>query len=199
VDAVLLHLWSNDYIAEAEFTGLSNTEEWAQLNWTANNAWTTDSVAVTIQLYNFTLGAYQTSGFGYTTYTSSATPNTDENSSQTTSVRTSDFRDSSGNWKIKIKGVKTGAAQFDLKVDLVEFHEVEGGSQLTFQNGGSLTAHIVSIWIENSTNHQRFAADLFINSGETLSKAYSNMYLPGGSCSVKVATERGNMAVLPIN
>ncbi len=199
VDAVLLHVWSDENFAEAEFMGLSNTENWAQLNWTTNTAWTTDSVSVTIQLYNFTSGAYQTSGFGYTTYTSSATPNTDENSSQTTSVRTSDFRDSSGNWKIKITGIKAGATQFDLRADFVEFHEVtEGGTQITFQNGGSLTTHIVSIWITNSTSHQRFAADLFINSGETLSKTYPNMNLPSADYTVKVATERGNMAILPI-
>jgi hypothetical protein len=199
IDAVLLHFWSDSYIAEVEFTGSSNTEDWTQLNWTVNSAWTADSVSVTIQLYNFTSAAYQTSGFGYTTYTSSATPNTDENSSQTTNTRASDFRDSAGNWKIKITGAKTGASQFDLKVDYVEFHEVNDETLFTFQNSGSLTAHIVSIWIDNSTSHQRFAADLFLNSGETLSKAYPNIHLPNGGCTAKVATERGNMAILNIS
>jgi len=200
IDAVVLHVWSDEYTAEVEFTGVSNMENWTQLNWTINTAWAVASVSVTIQLYNFSSGTYQTSGFGYATYTSSATPNTDENSTQSTSVRTSDFRNAAGDWKIKIKGVKTGATQFDLKADFVEFHEAkQGGAMLTFENGGSLTFHVVSIWINNSTSHQRFSADVFINSGETLSQVYPNVNLPNGTYTVKVATERGNMAILPVS
>ena len=197
IDASVLHVWSDEYTAEVEFTGVSNTENWTQLDWTGNTAWTVASVSVTIQLYNFTSGAYQTSGFGYVAYTSSATPNTDENSTQSTSVGTSDFRNATGYWKIKTKGVKPGATQFDFKADFIEFHEVkQGGAQITFENDGSLTSHIVSLWVNNSTIHQRYTVNTFINSGETLSPVYSTINLPSGSYPIRVSTERGNMAVL---
>jgi hypothetical protein len=197
IDATVLHVWSDEYTSEVEFTGVSNTENWTQLNWMSNTAWTTASVSVTIQLYNFTSGAYQTSGFGYVAYTSSATPNTDENSTQSTSVGTTDFRNATGYWKIKIIGVKTGATQFDLKADFIEFNEVnQGGALITLENDGSLTCHIVSVWVNNSTIHQRYTVNTFINSGETLSQAYSPISLPNGSYTIRVSTERGNMAVL---
>ena len=99
---------------------------------------------------------------------------------------------------MKIKGVKTGATQFDLKADFVKFSEEKlGGALVTFENGGALTSHIVSVWVNNSTSHQRFEVDVFVNSGETVSQAYPSINLPDGSYTVKVATERGNVAVLP--
>ena len=119
------------------------------------------------------------------------------NSTQSTSVRTTDFRNATGYWKIKIKGVKTGATQFDLKADFIEFYEVkQGGAQITFENDGALTSHIVSVWINNSTIHQRYTVNTFINSGETLSPVYSSISLPSGSYTIRVSTERGNVAVL---
>jgi hypothetical protein len=200
IGANLLHVWTDEYTAEVEFTGVSNTESWTYLNWTTNTALTVSSVSVTIQLYNFTSGAYQDSGYGYTTFTSSAAPNTDENSTQMTSIKATDFRNATGFWKIKIKGVKSVASAFDLKADFVQFQEQKaGGTQLTLENGGSLTAHITSIWITNSVSHQRYVADMYINSGETWSQTYPDMNLPSGICSIKVATERGNMAVLSID
>jgi hypothetical protein len=110
-----------EYTAEVEFNGSSNTYAWTQLAWTVDSAWTTGSVAVTIQVYNFTSGGYPNSGNGYTSYTSSATANTDETKTQTITTNPTHFRDASGNWKIKVKGVKATATQFDFKADWVEF------------------------------------------------------------------------------
>jgi hypothetical protein len=62
---------------------------------------------------------------------------------------------------------------------------------------GSLTTHVVSLWILNSTSHQRYDANVFLNSGEE--KTYVNMdvILPEDDFVVKVVTERGNIAVAP--
>jgi hypothetical protein len=106
---------------EVEFTGSSNTFDWTQIAWTVNSAWTTSSVPVTLQLYNYNLGQYPTSGDGYISYASSATSNTDETKSQTITTNPTNFRDSSGNWKIKVKGIKSAATQFDFKGDLIKF------------------------------------------------------------------------------
>ncbi len=121
IDAVLLHTWTNQHTAEVEFTGSSNTYNWKQLNWTINSAWNIGSVNVTIQLYNYVLGSYPTRGNGYIAYTSSTTANTDETRSQLIMSNPQDFRNNTGNWKIRIKGVKNTDIKFNLKADLIEF------------------------------------------------------------------------------
>jgi hypothetical protein len=111
----------SQFTSEVEFTGSSNTQSWYQLVWTVDSAWTAASVTVTIQVYNYTLGGYSASGNGYNSYTSSSTANTDETKTQTITINPTSFRDASGNWKIKVKGVKTTTTQFDFKADWVEF------------------------------------------------------------------------------
>jgi len=109
------------HTVEVEFTGSSNTLDWTQLAWVVDSAWTTPSVTVTLQLYDYNLGQYPTSGDGYILYTSSATSNTDETKSQTITTNPTHFHDGSGNWKIKVKGIKSTATQFDFKGDLIKF------------------------------------------------------------------------------
>ncbi|MCW3998069.1 MAG: hypothetical protein NWF10_05810 [Candidatus Bathyarchaeota archaeon] len=85
------------------------------------------------------------------------------------------------------------------KIEIISVQSVnETWTKITFQNGGSLTSHIVSLWINNSTNHQRFEIDTFIAPGEITSKLYENINLPNGSYTTKISTERGNVAILPI-
>ena len=120
-DVVLLHTWTDQYIAEVEFAGSSNADNWQQLNWTIDSAWTIGSVNVTIQLFNYTLGNYPISGIGYIEYTSSSTPNTDETKYQLIMSNPQDFRNDTGGWKIKVKGVTNTDTEFDLNVDLIEF------------------------------------------------------------------------------
>jgi hypothetical protein len=112
---------AKQYISEVEFTGSTNTESWTQLEKTTDLAWTIGSIEVTVQIYNYTLNGYPTSGNGYDNYTSSATPNTDETRTQTITINATSFRDASGNWKIKVKGVKATTTQFDFKADWIEF------------------------------------------------------------------------------
>jgi len=68
-------------------------------------------------------------------------------------------------------------------------------SIFTFKNKGSLTSHLVSLWVNNSTRHQRYAIDVIVNLGETLSYLSVDIRLPDGPYVVKVVTERGNIAV----
>jgi hypothetical protein len=304
----------SEYTSEVELTGSSNTGTWTQLVWNIDSAWTTGSVAVTIQVYNYTLGGYPTSGNGYNSYVSSSTANTDETKNQTITTSPDHFRDGSGNWKIKVKGVKTTITQFDCKADWIEFEtktadyysfdmagtftidvstyplayiqniEIQlryraddstenwylkaynwtasaysdsgfnstsghtpttgwdyyavnltdvwqsyvhsngtinvkfvdqgvdseqtgvdidflgvrvkiDGTQFTLENGGALTVHLVSLWMINSTNHQRYDIDAFLNSAATKNYVRYDVALPAGNYTVKVVTERGNAAV----
>ncbi len=129
----------NEYTVEVEFTGTSNTYTWTQLNWTIDSAWDTASASVTLQLYNYSSGSYPTSGDGYISYTSSATANTDENKNQTITTNPEDFRDFSGKWKVKVKGVKSTSIQFEFKADWIEFkttyyNEYTVSTEFTFSN-----------------------------------------------------------------
>jgi hypothetical protein len=54
---------------------------------------------------------------------------------------------------------------------------------------------MVSLWIINSTNHQRYDINVFVNSAETTSYLRADISLPEGQYMVKVITERGNIAV----
>jgi hypothetical protein len=69
------------------------------------------------------------------------------------------------------------------------------GSQFIFENDGGLTVHLVSLWIINSTDHQRYDISVFVNSAETKTYLRYDISLPTGSYIVKVITERGNTAV----
>lgn len=65
----------------------------------------------------------------------------------------------------------------------------------TIKNKGSLTSHIVSLWVNNSTNHQHYGVDLFVSSGEEVTYIRGDVNLPTGNFIVKVITERGNIAI----
>jgi hypothetical protein len=129
----------SEFTSEVEFTGSSQTVVWIQLAWSIDSEWTLGSVSVTIQLYNYTLGGYPTSGSGYDSYNSSSTSNTNETRTQTITTNSNDFKDGSGNWKIKVKGVKTTPTQFDFKADWVEFKptyysQYTASTEFTFSN-----------------------------------------------------------------
>jgi len=137
VDWVEYKQMNAEYTSEVEFTGASNTFIWTELVWTLDSAWTTGSVSTTLQLYNYALGAYPTSGDGYIAYTSSATSNEDETKSQTITANPTNFRDSSSNWKIKIKGVKSTVSQFDFKADLIKLEATRDTTPPIWTNAGT--------------------------------------------------------------
>ena len=118
----------------------------------------------------------------------------DETKSQTITVNPAHFRDSSGNWRVKIRGAKSTSDSFDSKVDWIKF-EPTIVTCFTFKNKGTSTSHVVSLWIINSTYHQRYSVDIFLNSGQTLSYPRVDIRLPNGQYLVKIVTDRGNAAV----
>ena len=120
-DAGIKFTYYSGYTMEVEFTGTSNTQDWTKLVWTVDSAWTTGSVTVTLQLYNYTLNDWSPSGNGYIYYTSNATANTDETQTQTITTNPTHFRNGAGSWRIKVKGVKSTTTQFDFKGDWIEF------------------------------------------------------------------------------
>ena len=91
------------------FTGNSNTLSLNALNFTTHISYNTSSVPTTIQLYDYNAGQYPTSSDGYIFYTSSATAETEEIKSQYITTNPDNYRDSNGNWKIRVTGDLSGA------------------------------------------------------------------------------------------
>ena len=69
------------------------------------------------------------------------------------------------------------------------------GVDLELKNESPFSVHVVAVWVTNATLHQRYPADLYLNSGETASYLRGDVALPNGTVTVKAVTERGNMAV----
>jgi KaiC/GvpD/RAD55 family RecA-like ATPase len=141
-----------EYTSEVEFTGTSNTDVWSQVVWTVDSAWDTTNVAVTTQLYNWNTSSYPTTGDGYATYTSSATPNTDETKTQTITSNPQNYRDTSGNWRIKVKGVKSTATLFQFKADWVEYKltNAEYTSEVEFAGSSNTFLWTRLVWTVDS-------------------------------------------------
>jgi hypothetical protein len=199
IDVTLLHVWTNQQTMEVEFIGSSNLQVWSQLAWTVNSAWNVSSVSTTLQLYNHTLASYPTSGNGYLSYISSAIADTDETKNQTISVNPTQFRNATGHWKLKVTGVKTSSTPIIFKGDWIELVATPVGTQFTFENKGAFTAHLVSLWVNNATVHQRYDIDLFINVGIIRSITRTDIQLLSPPYLVKAVTERGNIAIYAEN
>lgn len=112
-------------ICEVELSGTSNIQNWTQLQWTTDLSFTTPDVTTTLQLYNYNSSQYPTSGDGYMTDTIGQTDTTKNQKITTTPTN---FRDTNGNWKMKIKGTKIADVPFELKIDWMEFKATTTGA-----------------------------------------------------------------------
>jgi hypothetical protein len=109
-------------------------------------------------------------------------------------VNATRFRDGSGRWKIKVTGVKASGTQFDIKADFIELGVPDNGPQFMFRNSGSVTSYIVSLWVINSTFHQRYGVNIYLNSGEDVLFHRDDITIPNGQYTVRIVTDRGNLA-----
>jgi len=115
VDNIML---PSEYTVEVEISGYSDAGNWSKLVWNTDTSWTMDNVFVTLQLYDYLRGTYSTSGDGYIAFQSSSVPNTDEMKTQTITANPAHFREDSGNWKMRIRGIKPATSPFSFKLDL---------------------------------------------------------------------------------
>jgi hypothetical protein len=146
-----------------------------------------------LKAYNWTSTAYSDNGFNST---AGDTPTTDWNYY---AVNLTDCWESyvNSNGTVYVKIVDEGADgdQTVLDIDFLAVRIEIDGVMFTFENQGSLTSHLVSLWVINSTHHQRYSIDVFINSGDVASNFRGDISLPDKPFIVKVVTERGNLGV----
>jgi hypothetical protein len=146
-----------------------------------------------LKAYNWTATVYSDSGFNDT---SGHTPTT---SWDIYTVNLTDkwrsYVSDSGTMHVQLKDNQTDVNQTTIDIDFLAVRVAINGTKFTFQNKGSLTSHLVSLWVNNSTYHQRFDVGIFINSGDIESYIRNDISLPNKPYKVKVVTERGNTAV----
>ena len=65
------------------------------------------------------------------------------------------------------EGISTN--QTVVGIDFLAVRAIIDGARLDVRNSSPLSIHIVAVWITNSTFHQRYSADLFMNAGESAS------------------------------
>jgi hypothetical protein len=175
IDTALLHQWTiNDQnTAEVEFTGSSNSQSWTQLVWQVVSSWNTANVNVTIQVYNYALGSYPSSGNAYVSYVSSSTPNTDELGSQTITSGATQFRNSTNyHWKVKIKGVKSTSTQFQMRINWIELQD-------TYAYAGDNVPYKAWIW---------YTIQATGASGSPIPYTYASLYTNGTNVTFQNAT-----------
>jgi hypothetical protein len=85
--------------------------------------------------------------------------------------------------------------QTTIDIDFLGVRATINGTLFTFQNESSLTSHLVSLWVNNSTSHRHYDIDVFVNSGETFSYQRVDVSLPRGKYTVRAVTDRGNTAI----
>jgi len=146
-----------------------------------------------LKAYNWTSEMYSDSGFNST---SGHAPSSGWNSytvNLTNMWRS--YVSPEGRIIIKIRDQQPDSTRTNMDIDYLAVRTVVNGTVFTFQNQGSRTAHLVSIWVNDAALHRRYETDLFVNSGETYSYTRLDIPLPDGQYTAKVISERGNTAV----
>jgi hypothetical protein len=91
------------------------------------------------------------------------------------------------------EGVSTN--QGVVETDFVGVRATIDGAQIDLSNSGPFTAHVIAIWIVNITIHQRYDANLFVNSGESVTYVRADIRLPENDFIARIVTEKGNISV----
>ena len=146
-----------------------------------------------LEAYDWTTGTYGDNGFN-STAGHAPTLEWDYYAVNLTDEWRSYVRDD-GTMYVKVHDEGPDGFQTTIDIDFLGVRVMTDWASFTFENKGSVTAHLVSLWVINSTSHQRYDINVFINSGETLSYLSTDIRLPDGQYTVKVVTERGNIAV----
>lgn len=146
-----------------------------------------------LEAYNWTAMTYSDVGFNVTTG-HTPTEGWDTYTANLTDVWTSYVRDD-GAMYVRLHDERDDAVQTNIYIDFLGVRVVAWGTLFAFQNKGSVTSHLVSLWIVNSTDHRRYDISVFVNSGETAPYIRADISMPDGQYMVKVVTERGNIAV----
>lgn len=146
-----------------------------------------------LKAYNWTAQAYRDNGFNLT---AGHTPTGGwDNYAINLTDKWRSYVRGDGTIYIKFHDEGNDAVRTTIDIDFLGVRTVASGTRFTFKNKGSLTSHLVSLWVNNSTHHRRYGVSIFVNTGDTESYIRSDISLPNKPYTVKVVTERGNIAI----
>jgi hypothetical protein len=146
-----------------------------------------------LKAYNWTSASYSDNGFNSTSGHAPATGW--DTYAVSVIVQWRSYVHDNGTIYIKLVDQGADAIQTTAGIDFLGVSAKFDGAQFTFKNEGSSSAHVVSLWIINSTLHKHYDADAIVNSAETYNYTRADVKLPSGTYSVKIITEKGNTAV----
>jgi hypothetical protein len=150
-----------------------------------------------IRAYNWNLGAFSIVDFNDTSGTQPSTA---------AGAWTNYTLHISGDWqayvspegtiKLQIADANVGASQTSLSIDFLSVRALVSSASISLKNSGPTTVHIIALWVNSPTVHNRYDLNLYINAGDTETYTFgADIGLPSDSYTIKVVTERGNIAV----
>jgi hypothetical protein len=147
-----------------------------------------------LRAYNWATASFSDVGFNVT---GGSQPTRNEWNEYTVTVtgNWADYVSSDGVIRVEFSDEGLITNQTVVGVDFLGARAIIDGTRLDLKNSSPLSLRIVAVWIENSTAHNRFDADLFLNSGESATYIRADITLPQDVFLAKVVTERGNIAV----
>jgi hypothetical protein len=147
-----------------------------------------------LKAYNWTGGAFSDTGFNTTDGNQPVLNSWNEYTINVTDDW-ADYVSENGTLLIEFvdEGVSTNQAVTE--IDFIGVRAIVDGTQIDLSNSSPFTTHIIAIWIVNSTIHQRYDANLFVNSGESVAYVRVDIQLPTSNFITRVVTEKGNISV----
>ncbi len=146
-----------------------------------------------LKAYNWSSGNYSDNGFNYT---GGSTPSTSwDMYALDLSTCWQSYADQNGTIVIEFVNAQPDLNQTSIDIDFLAVKIVVIDTEFTIHNTGSLTTHLISLWVTNSSSHQRYDLNTFINPGDTFIIVRNDVSLPSPPYIIKVVTEKGNMAV----
>jgi hypothetical protein len=149
-----------------------------------------------LSAYNWTSSGYSDIGFN-TTSGNQPSPNIWNEYTVSLTDSWTSYVASNGTMRVRFSDEGTSLNETTVEIDFFGVDLYAKGLEIYVRNSSPLTAHVVAVWAVNETSHERFETNLYINSGEQSSLTIVTDDLPEGNLSLKVVTERGNMAVFP--
>jgi len=144
-----------------------------------------------IKAYNWTSEEFSDNSFNIT----SQVPATEWNYYNINISRHTSYIHNNGSVFIRFHDYGKDDVQTIIEIDFLAIRVLINGTRFSFENNGSLTTHIISLWMNNLTQHRRFPIDIFIDSADTKTYIRSDVGLPNKPYNIKIFTERGNSAV----
>jgi hypothetical protein len=147
-----------------------------------------------VKAYNWATSTFSNLGFNDTGGNHQTTPGNYWNYSLSVTGTWADYVSANGNIILQFYSV-VDPIQTTVSLDFVGLRALIDGTTLQVKNSSPESVQMIAFWITNSAAHQRYNADLFLNSGESAEYTRADVTLPQGTYLIKIVTERGNTAI----